>query len=122
MSDEQYVKYGTPKRSCLGPLIFLIFVNDLHLHLHKSEWVQFTDDTTLVFTHRNLNILCYSIKSKLLIIQDWFNANKLTLNVDKSSYLLYHNQKQIKPKFKIVLNGIEIPRTMHAKFLGGVVG
>ena len=118
MSDEHFVEYGAPQGSCLGPLIFLIFVNNLHLHLQHSDCVQFADDTTLVFTHRNLNYLHYSIESELLIIQDWFNANKLTLNVDKSSYLLYHNQKQPIPNFKIVLNGTEIPRARHAKFLG----
>ena len=43
---------------------------------------------------------------------------QITLNVDKSSYLLYHNRKQPIPNFKIVLNGVEIPRTRYAKFLG----
>ena len=119
MKSEEYpVKYGMPQGSCLGPLIFLIFVNDLHLHLQHSECVQFADDTTLVFTNRNLNYLHFSIESELISIQDWFNANKLTLNVEKSSYLLYHNQKQLVSNFKIELNGVEIPRVNHAKLLG----
>ena len=80
--------------------------------------MQFADDTTLVFTHRNLNYLHFSIESELRSIQDWFNANKLTLNVEKSSYLLYHNQKQLVSNFKIELNGVEIPRVNHAKLLG----
>ena len=50
-SKEYPVEYGTPQGSCLGPLIFLIFVNDLHLHLQFSESVQFADDTTLLFSH-----------------------------------------------------------------------
>ena len=116
-SDEYPVKYGTPQGSCLGPLIFLIFVNDLHLHLQHSECVQFADDTTLVFAHRNLKYLHFSIESELISIQDWFNANKQTLNVEKSSYLLYHNQKQLVSNFKIELNGVEIPRVNHAKLL-----
>ena len=61
VSEEQLVEYGTPQGSCLGPLIFLIFVNDLHLHLRDSKRIQFADDTTLVFTHRNLNFLRFSI-------------------------------------------------------------
>ena len=77
-SDEYPVNYGTPQGSCLGPLIFLIFVNDLHLHLQHSECLLFADDTTLVFTHRNLNYLHFSIESELTCIQDWFNTNKLT--------------------------------------------
>ena len=110
VSKEQLVEYGTPQGSCLGPLIFLIFVNDLHLHLKDSECIQFADDTTLVFTHKSLNYLRFSIENELSIVQDWFNANKLTLNVDKSVYLLYHNHNQNIPSFNIELNGIVIPR------------
>ena len=93
IGNEYPVEYGTPQGSCLGPLIFLIFVNDLHLHLHNSEGIQFADDTTLVFVHRNLNYLQFCIQEELLTLQDWFNSNKLTLNIGKSSYLLYHNKK-----------------------------
>ena len=82
VSKEQLVEYGTQQGSCLGPLIFLIFMNDLHLHLKDSECIQFADDTTLVFTHKSLNYLRFSIEKELSIVQDWFNANKLTLNVD----------------------------------------
>ena len=108
-SEEHLVHHGTPQGSCLGPLIFLLFVNDLHLNLHESDCIQFADDTTLVFRHRNLKYLHFSIENELSIVQDWFNANRLTLNVSKSSYLLFHGHKQLLPDFKIVLNGIEIP-------------
>ena len=89
-SEEYYVDYGTPQGSCLGPLIFLIFVNDLHWHLHDAECVQFADDTTLLFKHKNIRYLQFCIESELMRIQDWFNANKLTLNVSKCSYLLFN--------------------------------
>ena len=88
-SEEFEVAYGTPQDSCLGPLIFLIFVNDLHLHLHDSECIQFADDTTLLFKHKNIRYLHYCIESKLTRLQDWFNTYKLTLNVHKCSYLLF---------------------------------
>ena len=93
-SREYNVEYGTPQGSCLGPLIFLVFVNDLHLHLHDSECVQLTDDTTLLFKHKNMYYLRFCIENELLRIQDWFNANKLMLNVDKSVYLLFSSHGQ----------------------------
>ena len=52
-----------------------------------------------------------------MIVQDWFNANRLTLNVSKSSYLLFHGHKKTLPNFKIVLNNVEVPWVRHAKFL-----
>ena len=112
------VHYGTPQGSCLGPLIFLIFVNDLHLHLHDSEGIQFADDTTLVFVHRNLNYLQFCIQQELLVLQDWFNSNKLTLNIGRSSYLLYHNKKSRLSPVRVELNGIKITRVSYAKLLG----
>ena len=117
-SEDFVVTHGTPQGSCLGPLIFLIFVNDLHLHLNDSECIQFADDTTLVFVHRNLKYLQFCIQQEIFLVQDWFNANKLTLNIDKSSYLLYHKKSQRTENFKIELNGVQIPRVRSAKFLG----
>ena len=118
VSDDHIVHYGTPQGSCLGPLIFLLFVNDLHLNLNVADCIQFADDTTLVFAHCNQNYLRYCVESELSKVQDWFNANRLTLNVGKSSYLLLKGHKQVLSNFKIVLNKIEIPRVRHAKFLG----
>ena len=109
VSDDHVIHYGTLQGSCPGPLIFLLFVNDLHLNLSVADCIQFADDTTLVFAHRNQNYLRYCIESELSTVQDWFNANRLTLNVGKSSYLLFQGQKQVLSNFKIVLNKIEIP-------------
>ena len=109
LSEEYDKHYGTPQGSCLGPLIFLLFVNDLHLNLELADCIQFADDTTLVFVHRNQNYLRYCVERDLAIVQDWFNANKLTLNVGKSSYLLFQGGKQCLSQFQIELNGIKIP-------------
>ena len=117
-SKDFPIEYGTPQGSCLGPLIFLIFVNDLQLHLQFSESVQFADDTTLLLSHRNPTYLQFCVESELANIQDYFNANKLTLNVSKSMYILYHNQKTPPLDFRVKLNGIDLPRTNCAKLLG----
>ena len=77
-SNIHDVKFGTPQGSCLGPLIFLIFCNDLHLHLEHTNCIQFADDTTIYLGNKNLNYLKYCIEQDLGILQDWFNANKLT--------------------------------------------
>ena len=52
-TDEYDIEYGAPQGSCLGPLIFLVFCNDLSLHLEHLQCIQFADDTTLYLGHRN---------------------------------------------------------------------
>ena len=81
----------------------------MHLNLGVADCIQFADDTTLVFVHRNQNYLRYCVENELSVVQDWFNANQLTLNVGKSSYLLFQGNKQSSSHFQIVLNKIEIP-------------
>ena len=117
-SEEFEVAYGTPQGSCLGPLILLIFVNDLHLHLHESECIQFADDTTLLFKHKNIRFLHYCIESELTRLQDWFNANKLTLNIHKCSYLLFTGRNHKNVKLDLELSNVKIPRVRFAKLLG----
>ena len=78
------IDYGTPQGSCMGPLLFLIFCNDLHLNLQYLESIQFADDTTLHISHRNMNYMKFCLTTDLESIEDWFRANKLTLNIDKT--------------------------------------
>ena len=54
-SQPYAIEYGTPQGSCLGPLLFLIFTNDLHLHLQYCKCILFADDTTIYLSHKKLN-------------------------------------------------------------------
>ena len=109
ISDDYLIEYGTPPGSCLGPLIFLIFVNDLSLHLMHLECIQFADDTTLMVSHSNRHYLCYCVYKDLTCVQDWFNANKLTLNLKKTAYLLFEKEFSKDKDLDLTLNGVTIP-------------
>ena len=116
-SDYQTVNYGTPQGSCLGPLIFLLFTNDLYSHLNHSSSILFADDTTLYKVHRNLRYLRWCLQDDMNTLVDWFNANKLTLNVDKTICILFQPQGSNK-EFDIEINGSLIKSTVITKFLG----
>ena len=110
------VEFGTPQGSVLGPLIFLIFCNDLHLHLTFLSCIQFADDTTLYISHTNLNFITFALEHDLSILQDWFYANKLTLNISKSVAILFgkHGGK----KLNVSIGKETIPQLNSTKFLG----
>ena len=83
-SELHEVTYGAPQGSCLGPLLFSIFTNDISKHLSYTKCILFADDTTIYMTHRNYNYLTWCIEQDLETLSDWFRANLLTLNEEKS--------------------------------------
>ena len=114
------IEYGIPQGSVLGPLLFLLYTNDMHMCLKSSKTLLFADDTTLYVTGDNVVSLVDIIKNGINILVDWFRANKLTLNLGKTTCVLF------KPKGKrgtnynidIKIDNEEIAVTNHCKFLG----
>ena len=113
-SDYEQVTYGTPQGSCLGPLLFLIFGNDLFRNLDYCNNLQFADDTTIYKGHRNLRYLIWCIENDLSNLDDWFRANKLTLNVGKSVHMIFSKKKNVDTCIK--LGDTELPKVEIVKF------
>ena len=89
------------------------------MHLQYCQCILFADDTTIYHTHKNLRHLEWCIKEDLGIISDWFNANQLTLNLDKTVCMLFApNMKNVSLPEKIDFNGLPIPVVKSTKFLG----
>ena len=82
--------YGIPQGSCLGPLLLLIYIHDLQNSIQYSNTILFADDTTLMQGHQNLKYLKWSIEENLKQMIDWFRANLLTINLDKTECLVFH--------------------------------
>ena len=116
-SETFQINVGTPQGSCLGPLLFLIFCNDLHIHLELCSSILFADDTTIYKSHSNLNFLKWSIEEDLKIVSDWLRANKLTLNLSKTVFMLF--PKSNKPVVcQLSIDDVRIVETKVTKFLG----
>ena len=119
ISNKESVEYGTPQGSCMGPLLFLIFCNDLHLNLQFLGSVQFADDTTLYISHRNMNYMKFCLTTDLESIEDWFRANKLTLNIEKTVLLHFGPGNKNKEILNdITIGGKRLQVETSSKFLG----
>ena len=110
--------YGTPQGSCLGPLLFLVFINDIHTSITFSSIILFADDTTILHSHRNLRFLKWCIEEDLKNLMDWFKANQLTMNLDKTEFVLFSKNKSQTEKIELDLDGIRLQNSTHIKFLG----
>ena len=116
-SRYQTVNYGTPQGSCLGPLIFIIFTNDLHQQLINTASLLFADDTTLYMTHRNLRYLKWCVEEDMKRLIAWLRANKLTLNLGKTVCVLFQKNGP-RQTITLELDDVHIKSVKEVKFLG----
>ena len=84
ISSTKTVKMGVPQGSVLGPILFLIYINDFYKSLEADvAALLFADDTTLQITSKNLNNLYLKANYNLRLAEEWFNCNLLSLNTKK---------------------------------------
>ena len=90
-SDTQKIVCGVPQGSILGPLLFLLFINDLP---NATEFftLLFADDTTFQISGHDMNFLFQNANMELKKASTWFETNKLTLNVDKTKFMLFSDR------------------------------
>ena len=109
---------GVPQGSILGPLLFLIYINDI-CHATNLNLLSFADDTTIYASGPNVDQLSANVSHELAKLYEWFNANKLLLNAKKSNCTLFkpkHNKSNLK-ECPLILND-DIICEDTAKFLG----
>ena len=99
-SQTKIVKCGVPQASTLGPLLFLIYINNLANALEKSIVHHFADDTNLLYGNKNPSVISDVINSELKLVTDWLRANKLSLNESKTKLLPFRSIN--KTEFNII--------------------
>ena len=114
-SEPYKITYGTAQGSCLGPLLFILFCNDIHTLPLYSNVILFTDDTTLLNSHRDYKFLQYSLQHDMLLLDDWFCANQLSLNMSKTVSMLFWAKGKT---LDIKVNDVNINMVKSTKFLG----
>ena len=113
---------GVPQGSVLGPLLFLIYMNDLPNSSKLLTFFLFADDTNIYFESNDLTKLTKTVNKELKKVKTWMDCNKLALNIDKTNFVLFHApKKKLTDLIPLKFGKKDIKRTKYAKFLGVLV-
>ena len=93
-SDYKTIKNGVPEGSVLGPLLFLIFINDLNIAIKHSETFPLADDTCLLNIKDSVKQINKVVNKDLKFLVQWLNANKISLNIAKTEVVIFRRKKK----------------------------
>ena len=120
-SEWEKVKQGVPQGSVLGPLFFLLYINDLPgiiNDMHISKPTIFADDTNIIITHPKISAFKEEINTVIEKISNWFQTNLLVLNFNETYYVHFSTKSKLLIETQLSYKGNPITNMLSTRFLG----
>lgn len=121
-SDTRNILCGVPQGSILGPLLFLIYVNDMKAAL-SCDLMLYADDSALIVTGKDVKDIEYRLSQEMQKCSDWLINNRLSLHLGKTEAILFSSKRAHSklPPLNVMCNGIPIKQQTSVKYLGSII-
>jgi len=116
-SSYKRISCGVPQDSVISPLLFLIYINDI-TKASSFHTTLFADDINLHMSNSSFNVLQTTVNFELCKIDHWLRANKLSLNYNKTNFMLLTSRNHNPASFKVIINNCKISPEDNLKYLG----
>ena len=120
-SSNGDIKCGVPQGSILGPLLFLIYINDLATVSKACLSILFADDSNVFISGKDVEVMCEKLNNDMENIRQWLCCNKLSLNVSKTHYMVFTPRNKQVENLNIKIQNTHIERVSVTKFLGVMI-
>lgn len=117
-SSTRSITCGVPQGSILGPILFILYINDLPKQSNILHYLLYADDTNLLITGKDLPNTIQILNNELNNIHTWLQVNKLSINLSKTNYMIFTNSKLPQHLPPIKINNTDITLVTRTKFLG----
>jgi len=117
-SEKQMIKCGVPQGSVLGPLLFLLYVNDIYRCSEQLSFILFSDDTNIFYQQKDIKVLIETRNNELKKVNLWLQANKLSLNIKETHVIILKLEGKKIDNIIVTINDTEIKQVESTRFLG----